>query len=121
MMTAIFCKTTAKGKQSYYVTNGAQNIILFTAAFRKSNKEYFGSGCTVSDVFKARRHYSTSVRHVAERIISAIKYIEREYELSIFDQTAKSKSTKLKNKKEQAKRACRGKIDLNNYLYEEIA
>ena len=121
MATTIYCKTTAKGQQSYYLTNNGKEIILFRADYRKSNKEYFGNGRTMGDVFKAKKHHSASTRKIAERIISAIKYIEKEYEMSIFEQTAKSKSVRLRNKKEQARMACRGKIDLNDYIFETIA
>lgn len=120
-MIRVYCKTTGKAQQSYYLTNGSKNIYLFVSTYRKSNKAYFGKGCTVNEVFSAKNHCSASVRMVALRIIAALKYAEKEYDMCIFDQTAKSKSIKTKIKNEQNKRICRGKFDLNDYMLEEVA
>ena len=121
MTTVIYCKTTAKAQQTYYLRSGAKNIMLFTTSYRKSNKAYFGKGCTVNEVLKAKNHFSASIRLVAERLISAIRYAEKEYGLSVFEQTIKSKSLRLKSKNEQARRICRGNFDLNDYMLEEVA
>ena len=41
MQSKIFCKTVAKGKQSFYIAVGGKTYFLFQQAYRVSNKEFF--------------------------------------------------------------------------------
>ena len=79
MSTKIYCRTTAKGVQSYYLTYGREDYYLFDSAYRKSNMEFFSRGRLISEVLNARRHISTSVQRTSNRLIGFIKYIESEF------------------------------------------
>ena len=41
MQATVFCKTTAKATQSFFVKVGGREYFLFQQDFRKSNKEFF--------------------------------------------------------------------------------
>lgn len=44
MQATVFCKTTAKATQSFFVKVGGKEYFLFQQDFRKSNKEFFRNG-----------------------------------------------------------------------------
>lgn len=50
MQAKIFCRTVAKGKQSFYVTVAGKRYYLFTQDYRVSNKEFFQNGVGISEI-----------------------------------------------------------------------
>ena len=98
MTAKIYCRTTAKDTQSYYLAYGKENYFLFDCAFRRSNKEFFAPGRYIDEILDARRHASKSVRRISVRLIGYAKYIESEHGISIFQQTARKKAKKRSNK-----------------------
>lgn len=119
MKTMVSCKKTKKGCQTYYLGIGTQEIMLFTSALRKSNADYFGNGCSVDDLFKAKRHHSSATRKIAERLISAIKYAEKEYGICVLEQTAKRQQDYTNAKKQQNK-TWRMPLNLDKYDEKDI-
>ena len=89
MAARIYCRTTAKGEQTYFLSDGKIDYYLFKSDFRRSNREFFSQGRFIREVLDARRHSSASVRRTSIRLIGAIKYIESEYGICILQQTAK--------------------------------
>ena len=107
MSAKIYCKTTAKGVQKYYLTDGKRNYDLFESSFRKSNRDFFSRGRSIQEVLDAKRHVSASVRRISVRIISMVKYVESEYGVCVFRKTekkqqSKRRSTKLLRKSQMA-------------------
>lgn len=121
MATTIFCKTTGKGQQTYYLDFCGENIFLFRSAFRRSNKDYFAGGRPLCDVLSAKRNCSASVRAAADRIVSALKYVEKLHGITVFDRTANNNSKKHNRHMERARKACRGKVDLSKHIFDEVA
>lgn len=99
MAAKIYCRTTAKGIQSYYLTEGKENYHLFDSAFHRSNKEFFSQGRFIQEVLNARRHASTSVQKISVRLISLVKYIESEYGICVLQKTANKKQRKRRSSK----------------------
>ena len=98
MKNYIYCTTTAKGKQTFYLMAQGTKYFLFMQAFRRSNKEVFEQGISLFDLRKLKKHCSFSVRHTAEKIPAHIRYIEQEYGISIMEMT-KRKQSDWKNRK----------------------
>lgn len=94
MASRVYCKTTAKGVQSYFLTVGKVDYYLFNSDFRRSNKEFFSQGRFIQEVLDARRHVSASVQRISIRIISAIRYIESEYGICVLQKTARKQQRK---------------------------
>ena len=97
MKNYIYCTTTAKGEQSFYLMEQGTKYFLFVQAFRRSNKEVFEQGISLFDLRKLKKHCSFSVRHTAEKIPAYIRYIEQEYGISVM--VTKRKQSNWKNKK----------------------
>ena len=120
MTATIYCRTTDKGEQTYYYAGAHGTLYLFKAAYRKSNKEFFRGGRTIYEVLGARQHHSFSVRNAAERILSTLKFIEREQNFSVFDRVSRQEAKKQSGQRERARKACRGKVDLSDYALDEV-
>ena len=91
MAAKVYCRTTGKDTQSYYLEYGNKTYYLFGTRFYRSNREFFVCGRYIQEVLDARRHESASVRRASVRLIGAIKYIENEYGICVLRQTAKKR------------------------------
>lgn len=88
----IYCKTVAKGQQAYYMHVDKKDYFLFIQNFRKSNKEIFGTGILLEDALDYSISHSTSVHKTMTKLIPFIKYIEKEYGLTVLRKTQISKN-----------------------------
>lgn len=87
MKNYIYCTTTAKGEQTFYLMAQGTKYFLFVQAYRRSNKEVFGQGISLFDLRKLKKHCSYSVRHTAEKIPAHIRYIEQEFGIIVMEMT----------------------------------
>ena len=92
MKNYIYCKTSAKGDQSFYLRAQDKCYFLFIQPYRKSNKEVFEQGVSLFDLKRLRKHHSTSVIHTAEKIPAYIHYVEQEYGVSVMESTKRKQS-----------------------------
>lgn len=98
MKNYIYCTTTAKGEQTFYLMAQGTKYFLFVQAFRRSNKNIFGHGVSLFDLRKLKKNCSFSVRHTATKLPAYIRYVEQESGISVMEIT-KRKQTKTKNRK----------------------
>ena len=96
MQTTVFCKTTAKAKQSYFVRVDGRDYFLFQQDFRKSNKEFFHKGVDINAINDYSGVHSTSVRKTLDKLPVYIRYIEKEYDVVIYEKTKQKQSLKKK-------------------------
>ena len=92
MSKFIICKTTDKAIQSYYLKVDSDLYFLFEQDFRKSNKEYYGRGVNVNEAVNFARAHSTSIRNTMEKLRKALKRIEREEGIAVWDKTERMNS-----------------------------
>ena len=90
MKTNIYCLTTDKGIQSFYLEAQGETHYLFSQSFRRGVKEYFGQGVHLDAAmdFSRARHDDAIVRTM-KKLPSYIKYIEKEYGIEVLRQTAR--------------------------------
>lgn len=98
MKNYIYCKTTAKGEQTFYLMAQGTKHFLFVQAYRKSNKEVFEQGVSLFDLRKLKKHCSYSVRHTVEKIPTRIRNIEQEYGISVMEITKRKQESHKRNK-----------------------
>lgn len=99
MKNFIYCTTTAKGEQSFYLMMQGTKYFLFAQAFRRSNKDVFGQGISLSELRKLKKHCSYSVRHTVEKLPAYIRYIEQEYDILIMETTKRKKLNRQNRKR----------------------
>ena len=98
MSSFIFCKTTDKGKQTFYLSFSGKNFFLFTQNYRVSNKNYFGKRVILDDALNHSLSKSHSVRKTMTKLIPYIRYVEQEYGIEVLRKTIKNNKRKLNNK-----------------------
>lgn len=99
MKNFIYCTTTAKGEQSFYLMTQGTKYFLFAQAFRRSNKDVFEQGISLFEFRKLKKHCSYSVRHTAEKLPAYIRYIEQEYDILIMETTKRKKLNRQNRKR----------------------
>lgn len=82
-MVSVYCRTTKRGEQSFYLIHAERRYYLFTQAFRRSNQEYFGNGILLKDVYDFSRVHSYATERTLEKIQRFIPYIEKEHDIVI--------------------------------------
>ena len=98
MKNYIYCTTTAKGEQTFYLMAQGTKYFLFVQNFRRSNKEVFEQGINLYDLRKLKKHCSYSVRHTIQKLPAYIRYVEQECGIIVMEMT-KRKQSKTKNRK----------------------
>jgi hypothetical protein len=89
-MTKVYCRTTDKGQQTFYVLHENRTYYLFSQDYRISNKTYFRNGLFIPELYDFSKTSSFSVRKTLEKIQKMLPYLEQEYGIVL---------TKKKNKK----------------------
>ena len=99
MKTKVFCRTTGKGTQSFFLSQNGKEYFLFSQSYRRSVRDYFSVPISFDeaiDYSKAKRN--SALLRTMEKIIPSTKYIEREYTICVRKQSNKrtlSKSHKV--------------------------
>ena len=106
MKDYIYCKTIAKGKQSFYLVSQGKEYFLFVQTYKSSNKEVYEHGVPLFDLRKVKKHHSKAVSHTAKKLPIYIQYIEREYGIMVMEKT----------KRKHPNYRSRGLKFINNYI-----
>lgn len=91
MKPVVYCRTTAKGQQTYYVKVNGENHYLFNAKYRVSNKETFRNGIRLDEINDFSTTHSKSVRKTKDKLPAYLSFIEKEYGVVIYDKKARKK------------------------------
>ena len=90
MQPYISCENPTKGTLSFYLCTDEGRYYLFSNEYRKGVANFFQFGLRLDaahDFSKCR--YDTAVTKVLSKFPSYIKYIEKEYGISVLRQTQK--------------------------------
>lgn len=93
MKNKIYCKTTGKGVQSFFLVADNKEYYLFQQDFRVSVKEYFAPGISVNEVTNYSNARGVAVKKTLDKLKNYIPYIEKEYGIAVM-----RKTKELKNK-----------------------
>ena len=92
MKSYIICKGTGKAKTSFYLVFNNAEHYLFTQNYRKGVKDYFMNGVTVDEALNiGKARFDSALIRTMEKIPTYIKYIEKEYGITVLRQTKKKK------------------------------
>ena len=111
MKAKIYCKTVAKGRQAFYVEVDGKDYFLFEQNYRASNKDFFRKGVTVEELNDYSKTSSRAVKRTLDKMPTYIKYLEKEFDLAIYDKT------KLKQQGKKASKAYKRTPFLWNQVY----
>ena len=94
MKVKVMCRTVEKGQQAFFVKVDGKEYFLFQQEFRKSVKDFFQNGVSVNATNNYSSAHSTAVRRTLDKLPSYLHYIEKEYDVEIYEKTKEAKSVK---------------------------
>lgn len=94
MKTEIYCKTIAGDKQAFHLRIGQKSYLLFIQSYRASNRDYFQNGKPIAVALDITNVRSRATRKTIEKLLPAIKYVEKEYGVAILGRTLKKENKK---------------------------
>ena len=98
MKAQIYCTVSDKGVHSFYLLQDNKRYFLFRQNYRKSVHAYFKQGVSLEEAISFKRiHGDGALAHTMEKLPAYIKYIEKEYQISVYNKT-KEKQEKKKAK-----------------------
>ena len=98
MNKKVYCITTEKGIQSFYLEACGETHYLFSQNFRRGVKEYFGAGVHLDAAIDySRAGHDAAVLRTMRKLPSFIKYIEKEYGIEVFRQTIRRNAVPKRN------------------------
>ena len=94
MANTIYCETTAKGVQSFFINANGETHFLFSQNFRRGVKDYFERGVRIDEAINFKRSNGNSaIIHTMEKLPTYIRYVEREYGMEVLRRTARKNQT----------------------------
>lgn len=90
MKATVYCRTTAKGVQSFYIRAEGKTYFLFQQDYRVSNRDYFRKGVRLDDLGRYAGAHSASVRKTLDKLPAYIRYIEKEYGIAVYERTKRA-------------------------------
>ena len=119
MGKTIYCKTVAKGIQAFYIIVGSKTYFLFNQKYYAGVRNYFAQGRRIDDLSSACKDRNAAVRRTANKLPSYLRYIEKEYDIVIYDKRVKQ-NLKTYKSKNAAKMRHNNEI-INDYYNDFIA
>ena len=94
MSKYVLCKTTEKGKQSFFFEMDGKRYYLFKQDYRVSNKEYFAHGVNLNDAVNISKTRSEATRNTMAKLRKALTALEKEMGIAIWNKTIRAKDRK---------------------------
>jgi hypothetical protein len=93
MNKKVYCITTEKGIQSFYLEACGETHYLFSQNFRRGVKEYFGAGVHLDAAIDySRAGHDAAILRTMRKLPSFIKYIEKQYGIEVFRRRIRRKT-----------------------------
>ena len=90
MKTNVICMIDAKGKHSFYLNVAGARYYLFQQNFYRGVNEYYKNGVPLDRAMSfAHSHKDNAIIRTMQKLPMYIKYIEKEYSITVFNKTAK--------------------------------
>lgn len=90
MRTYIYCKATAQGVHSFFLTTQEGEFFLFNQSYRKGVQTYFGKGVSLTESRNfAKSNHDSAIIKTMSKLPTYIRYIEKEYGVLVLNQTKK--------------------------------
>ena len=92
MKPIVKCENPEYGTLSFYLVADSRRYFLFSQAYRKNVAHFFRNGMRLADIQNfSKSKNDTAVAKIMSKLPSYIKYIEKEYDISVLRETQKKK------------------------------
>ena len=90
MRTTVFCKVTAKGVHTFYLSANGSEYYLFRQSYRRGVNAYYRNGVSLSDAMDfGKSHRDAALIKTMQKLPAYVKFIEKEYGIAVLAQTCK--------------------------------
>ena len=97
MATKIYCRATAKGVHSFYMEQDGKTHFLFSQNYRRGVNSYYYAGVRLDRALDhSRAKGDSALLRTMEKLPAHIRYIEREYDVTVFRKTAEKAAQRKK-------------------------
>ena len=91
MKNIIYCIETNRGSLNFFIEQNNKDYFLFSQKYNEVVDKCFKNGISLPELLSIKKtRYNQSLMHTISKIPSHIKYIEKEYQVSIYDKKHKS-------------------------------
>lgn len=114
MKTKIYCTVSSKGTHSFYLEQDGKRYFLFNQNYRKSVHKYFQYGVSLGSAISFNKiHGDGALANTMEKLPAYIKYIEKEYQIAVFEKTREKQKKSSPYKRAKAFSRVRDYSDFN--------
>ncbi len=101
MKTKIICKQNRHGTLDFYVQIGGGQYFLFCQDYKRSVKDYFSGGVDVHAIGNYAAARGEAVRKTLDKLPAYLRYVEKEFSLSVLQKTKQKQYKKTAPYKRQ--------------------
>ena len=88
----VYCLAINHGGLDFYLQQDGESYYLFNQRYRSDLHNWFKNGVALSQALRSvKRGIPTTVANVAEKLPAYIRYIEKEYDITVLEQTRRKK------------------------------
>lgn len=88
MKTKIFCENTEHGWHLFYIEDDGREYYLFRQRYHRGVGDFFSSGVSLNKAMDFTKcHKDTAIARTMAKIPMYVRSIEKEYDVTILDQT----------------------------------
>ena len=99
MKSMILSRVDVSGYHTLYLVADNKEYYLFRQAYRRGVADYYRNGATIDDAIKySKAKFDTSVLHTMSKLISHIRYVEKEFDIVVLDRTREMAKRRTKEK-----------------------
>lgn len=97
MKSMIISKVDVSGYHTLYLVAENKEYYLFRQAYRRGVAEYYRNGAAIDDAINySKAKFDTSVMHTMGKLLSHIRYVEKEFDIIVLDRTRRMSERKVK-------------------------
>lgn len=88
MKSMILSRVDVSGYHTLYLVADNKEYYLFRQTYRRGVADYYRNGATIDDAINySKAKFDTSVMHTMSKLLSHIRYVEKEFGLVVLDRT----------------------------------
>ena len=91
MTATVYCRTTQKGIQSFYIKDETGTYYLFSQNYRSGVRDYYVNGVSLKNAIDCSKGGgNVSLLRTMTKIPKYVRYIEQEYGIAILNKTIRA-------------------------------
>lgn len=91
MKNTVYCIETNRGTHNFFIELNNKDYFLFSQKYNEEIDKWFKNGISLPELLSIKKtRHNESLMHTISKFPSRFKYIEKEYQISIYDKKQKT-------------------------------